>query len=131
MVAGMAQDQSEGRGWCLKVNAPTGRLRRAQWGGLAGRDSAPIANSASASGAPIDSKWVTDLKKLSVGRPRCGQRHGAIVRPMKPRSGSASLAPTSWFTWSAWVKWWLAWGEVSRIAWTGPPRSAKASPIGT
>ena len=29
----------------------------------------------------------------------------AIVRPMKPRSASASLAETSWFTWSAWVKW--------------------------
>ena len=37
--------------------------------------------------------------------------------------GSASLAETSWFTWSAWVKWWSAWGEASRIAWTGPPRS--------
>ena len=24
---------------------------------------------------------------------------------LKPRSGSASLARTSWFTWSAWVKW--------------------------
>ena len=38
----------------------------------------------------------------------------------KPRSGSASLASTSWFTWSAWVKWCNAWGETSRIAFTGP-----------
>ena len=31
----------------------------------------------------------------------------------------------------AWVKWCNAWGEASRIAWTGPGRSAKASPMGT
>ena len=42
-------------------------------------------------------------------------------RPMKPRSGSASLAATSWFTWSKRVKWWKAWGEASRIAFTGRP----------
>ena len=42
-----------------------------------------------------------------------------------------SLAVTSWFTWSAWVKWCRAWGEASRIAWTGPSRSATTSPIGT
>ena len=60
-----------------------------------------------------------------------GREHSAIVRAMKPRAGSASLAPTSWFTWSAWVKWCNAWGVASRIAFTGPPRSAKASPIGT
>ena len=27
-----------------------------------------------------------------------GREHSAIVRAMKPRSGSASLAETSWFT---------------------------------
>ena len=36
--------------------------------------------------------------------------------------------PTSWFTWSAWVKWCNAWGEASRIAFTGPEI---ASPMGT
>ena len=50
---------------------------------------------------------------------------------MKPRSGSASLAETSWFTWSAWVKWCPAWGEVSWIAFTGPSRLPEASPTGT
>ena len=50
---------------------------------------------------------------------------------MKPRSGSASLAPTNWFTWSERVKWCRAWGVASRIAFTGPGRSAKASPMGT
>ena len=33
-----------------------------------------------------------------------GRLHSAIIRAMKPRSGSASLAVTSWSTWSAWVK---------------------------
>ena len=46
-------------------------------------------------------------------------------------SEEKALAETSWFTWSAWVKWWSAWGEVSRIAWTGPSRSETTSPIGT
>ena len=31
----------------------------------------------------------------------------------------------------AWVKWWRAWGEASRIAFTGPPSSESESPIGT
>ena len=31
----------------------------------------------------------------------------------------------------AWVKWCNAWGEASRISFTGPPRSEKASPMGT
>ena len=60
-----------------------------------------------------------------------GSEHNAIIRAMKPRSGSASLAETNWFTWSKRVKWCNAWGEASRIAWTGPSRSATTSPIGT
>ena len=50
---------------------------------------------------------------------------------MKPRSGSASLAETSWFTWSKRVKWCSAWGEASRIAATGPFRSERTSATGT
>ena len=48
-----------------------------------------------------------------------GRLHSAISRAMKPRSASASLAPTSWFTWSAWVKWCSAWGGgvADRLHW--------------
>ena len=41
------------------------------------------------------------------------------------------LSETSWFTWSAWVKWCRAWGEASRIAFTGPPRPDTTSATGT
>ena len=44
---------------------------------------------------------------------------------MKPRSASASRAETSWFTWSERVKWCRAWGEASRIAFTGPPQAGE------
>ena len=46
-----------------------------------------------------------------------GSEHNAMSRAMKPRSGSVSLAVTSWFTWSAWVKWWrgLGRGVVERL----------------
>ena len=50
---------------------------------------------------------------------------------MKPRAGSASLAPTCWSTWSKRVKWWRSWGEASRIAITGPSRPDTTSATGT
>ena len=41
-----------------------------------------------------------------------GNEHSASSRAMKPRSASASLAPTSWSIWSRRVKWCSDWGAA-------------------
>ena len=63
----------------------------------------------------------------------CGaDEHSAISRAMKPMIGVrfAGLDKLIHLI-EAWVKWCIAWGEASRIAATGPPRSEMASSMGT
>ena len=67
-------------------------------------------------GAVLDGRTGCRLPGLVRGR-----LHSAISRAMKPRSGSASLAETSWFTWSKRVKWCNRLGRsVADRFFTGP-----------
>ena len=67
----------------------------------------PIGDALSDLGGPVQALRETPppAQRGFTLADQVNQLVSAIIRAMKPRSGSASLAETSWFTWSAWVKW--------------------------